>query len=71
MRGLKPALANLRVGVSVMPGTEVAARSLAEGVIADEAELIAPTFYLAEEVRPWLVEYLREQAEANPRWNLM
>ena len=71
LRGLKPALANLRVGVSVMPGTDVAARSLAEGVIADEAELIAPTFYLAEEVRPWLVDYLREQAEANPRWNLM
>ena len=71
LRGLKPALANLRVGVSVMPGTEVAARCLAEGIIADEAELVAPTFYLAEDVRPWLVDYLRQQTEANPRWNLM
>ena len=71
LRGLKPALANLRVGVSVMPGTEVAARCLAEGVIADEAELVAPTFYLDEAVRPWLVDYLRQQTEANPRWNLM
>ena len=71
LRGLRPALANLRVGVSVMPGTEVAARCIAEGVIGDEAELIAPTFYLAEEVRPWLVEYLREQVAGNPRWNLM
>ena len=71
LRGLKPALANLRVGVSVMPGTEVAARCLAEGIIADETELVAPTFYLAEEVRPWLVDYLRQQTETNPRWNLM
>ena len=71
LRGLKPALANLRVGVSVMPGTEVAARCLAEGIIADEAELVAPTFYLDEAVRPWLVDYLRQQTQANPRWNLM
>ena len=71
LRGLKPSLANLRVGVSVMPGTDTAARCIAEGIITDEAELIAPTFYLEEEVRPWLVDYLREQAAANPRWNLM
>lgn len=71
LRGLQPALANIRVGVSVMPGTEVAARCIAEGIIADESELIAPTFYLAEAVRPWLVDHLRQQADANPRWNLM
>ena len=71
LRGLKPALANLRVGVSVMPGTEVAARCLAEGIIADETELVAPTFYLDEAVRPWLVDYLRQQTQTNPRWNLM
>ena len=71
LRGLKPSLANLRVGVSVMPGTEVAARCLDEGIIADATELIAPTFYMDEAVRPWLVDYLREQVDANPRWNLM
>ncbi len=71
LRSLKPSLANLRVGVSVMPGTEVAARCIAEGIISDEAELIAPTFYLNEAVRPWLLDHLREQADANPRWNLM
>ena len=67
---MKPSLANLRVGVSVMPGTDVAARCLEEGIINDESQLIEPTFYMAESVRPWLVDYLRDQVDANPRWSL-
>jgi hypothetical protein len=63
-------MANLRVGVSVMPGTEVASIALKEGLIADESELIKPTFYVAEGVRDWIVDYLKEQAAQNPRWNL-
>ena len=70
LRRINPALANLRVGVSVMPGTDVAARSIEEGLISDESELIQPTFYIAEEVRDWIVPYLEEQAAGNPRWNL-
>src|SRR5919108_153841 len=46
LRSLKPAMANVRIGVSVLPGTGVAARALEEGLIADEVELIRPTFYL-------------------------
>jgi hypothetical protein len=71
LRDLKPAMANLRIGVSVLPGTPVAARALEERLIADEAELIRPTFYLAPEVRAWLVDYLTAEAANNPRWNLM
>ena len=70
LSGINPALANLRVGVSVMPGTEVAAIALKEGLISDESELIKPTFYVAEEVRGWIVDYLQERAAQNPRWNL-
>ena len=70
LRRINPALANLRVGVSIMPGTDVAARALEEGLISDESELIKPTFYVAEEVRDWIVPYLEEQAAGNPRWNL-
>ena len=70
LRRINPALANLRVGVSVMPGTDVASLALEEGLIADESELIEPTFYIAGEVRDWIVPYLQEQAAQNPRWNL-
>ncbi len=71
LRGLKPAMANLRVGVSLLPGTREAALALDEGLIRDESELIKPTFYLAEEVRDWIVDYLKEAAAENPRWNLL
>jgi hypothetical protein len=71
LRSLKPAMANVRIGVSILPGTVVAAKALEEGIITDEAELIRPTFYLAAEVRDWIVDYLKVEAAQNPRWNLM
>ena len=71
LRQIKPALANLRVGVSLLPGTKEAQLALTEGLIADESELIKPTFYLAPAVKDWLVAYLREQAAGQPRWNLL
>jgi len=71
LRGLKPAMANLRVGISLLPGTREAALALDEGLISDESELIKPTFYLAEEVRDWIVDYLKEATAEHPRWNLL
>jgi hypothetical protein len=71
VRSLKPAMANIRIGVSILPGTAVAARAREEGIIADEADLIRPTFYLAAAVRDWIVDYLKAEAAQNTRWNLM
>ncbi len=71
LRRLHPALANLRVGVRIMPGTAEATLTLSEVTIADEAELIRPVFYVAEPVREWLVERLQAQAEGKARWNVM
>jgi hypothetical protein len=71
LRSVKPAMANVRIGVSVLPGTPVAAKALEEGLITDEAALVHPTFYLAAEVRDWLVDYLKAEAAQNPRWNLV
>ena len=70
LRSVNPALASLRVGVSVMPGTEVAIMAQKEGLIKDESELVKPTFYIADEVKDWIVDYLKEQADKEPRWNL-
>ena len=71
LRRIKPAMANLRVGVSIVPGTAIAAQALAEGLIADEAELIKPTFYLAASVRDWIVDYLQAEQAQHPRWNVL
>lgn len=71
LRTLSPAMANVRIGISMLPGTAVAARALEEGLIADEADLIRPTFYVAAEVRDWLVDRLKAEAANHPRWNLL
>ena len=71
LRRVKPSLANLRIGVSVLPGTAVAARALAEGLIADEAELVKPTFYIAPAARDWIVDTLLAEKAANRRWNVL
>ena len=44
----------------------MAARALAEGRITDEAELIKPTFYLAESVQDWIVDYLQAEKQSIP-----
>ena len=37
LRSIKPAIANLRIGVNILPGTAIAARALAEGRITDRS----------------------------------
>ena len=71
LRDLRPAVANLRVGVRMLPGSAVAAQAKEEGLIGDEGELIRPAFYLAEPVRDWIVDHLKAEAGKNPRWNLL
>ena len=71
IRSINPAMANLRVGAEIQPGSALAVQALEEGLISDESELIRPTFYLEPAVKDWLVDYLKEQKEQNPRWNLL
>ena len=71
LRTLSPSLANLRVGVRMLPGSAVSARALQEGLISAETDLLPPTFYLAEPVRDWIVDHLRAEASQHPRWNLL
>lgn len=71
LRRINPALANLRVGMRMLPGSEVAALARREGIISDEAELVQPRFYVADSVRDWIVDHLQEQASSQPRWNVL
>ena len=42
------------VGIRIYPGTKLAKRALAEGIITAEDELLLPHFYLEPEVDPWI-----------------
>ena len=71
LREIHPALANLRVGERILPGTTEAETALREGVIADESELVRPVFSIAESVRDWIVDRLQSEAAQHPRWNVI
>ena len=68
---IEPALANLRVGVRIRPDTPTADAAIKEGIINSENDLIRPSFYIAEPVRDWIVDRLKAEAAANPRWNVV
>ena len=70
LRKLQPAMANLRIGVRVMPGTPVSQLALQKGLITDEGQLIQPIFYVEETVKDWIIDHLKAEAAQNPRWNL-
>lgn len=44
----------ITVGIRIYPGTPLAKRALAEGVIASEDDLLYPRFYLAPGLEPWI-----------------
>ena len=71
LKRVRPAVASLRVGIRVLPGSPVAQAALEEGLITGEGDLLRPVFYLADEVKEWIGDRLRKEAAANPRWNLM
>jgi hypothetical protein len=42
------------VGIRIYPGTKLAERAVAEGIVRSEGELLMPRFYLDPEVAPWI-----------------
>ncbi len=47
------------VGVRIDPGTPLARRAVADGVIAPEDDLLVPRFYLAPGLEPWIHERVK------------
>ena len=70
LKQLDPALVNLRIGLSLMPGTPEAKLALDEGLISSESDLIEPTFYISPNLRDWLPDKLVREAGQHPRWNV-
>jgi hypothetical protein len=70
LRDINPAVANLRVGIRMLPGSRVAAQARAEGRSFDDRELIQPTFYIAKPVKDWIVDHLQAEASHNPTWSV-
>jgi len=56
----------LRVGVRVTPQTGLHEIAIREGVISPEDDLMEPAFYVSENVKEWIFDYLREHLKGIP-----
>jgi hypothetical protein len=59
---------SVTVGVRLYPDCELTRMAEQEGVLAAQASLLAPTFYLAPAVTNWIWEHLEPVMSRNPHW---
>ncbi|MDA0264890.1 MAG: cobalamin-dependent protein [Chloroflexi bacterium] len=70
LRGITPAVANLRIGIRMLPGSRSAAQARSEGRVFEDGDLMMPAFYVADSVKDWIVNHLQTEASQNPRWSV-
>jgi radical SAM superfamily enzyme YgiQ (UPF0313 family) len=70
LRNIHPAVANIRVGIRMLPGSRVTAQAREEGRVFDDKDLIQPTFYIADSVKDWIVDHLQSEASRSPTWSV-
>ena len=70
LRGINPAVANLRVGIRMMPGSKSADQARSEGRVFDDGDLLMPTFYVAKSVEDWIVDHLQAEASHHANWSI-
>lgn len=58
------------VGIRLFPGTKLAEFASPEDLIIADESMLKPTFYLAESVRPFVLDMLYEHVEQNKHWIL-
>ena len=70
LSGIHPEVANLRVGIRMLPGSKSADQARSEGQVFEDGDLLLPAFYVAESVKDWIVEHLKTEASRNPNWSI-
>jgi radical SAM superfamily enzyme YgiQ (UPF0313 family) len=70
LRGINPAVANLRVGIRMMPGSKSADQARSEGRVFNDGDLLMPTFYVSKSVEDWIVDHLQAEASHHANWSI-
>ncbi len=70
LRAIKPTVANLRIGIRMLPGSKSADQARADGRVFADSDLLMPTFYVSESVKDWIVDHLQAEANKNPSWSI-
>jgi hypothetical protein len=70
MDEVSPTAVIAMVGIRLFPGTKLADYASPEDLIIEDDSMLKPTFYLAESVRPFVLDVLYEHVEVNKNWIL-
>ena len=70
-RSERHAMATLRIGNRLLPGTNLTRLAVEEGLIEDADDLLMPVFYVAPRVRDEIQETLEAAVQGNPNWSIM
>ncbi|HAA04070.1 MAG TPA: hypothetical protein DCE18_11915 [Syntrophobacteraceae bacterium] len=70
MEEVSPTAIIAMVGIRLFPGTRLAEIAAPNDRISSDEAMLEPTFYLAETVRPYVLDLLREHAAQQPHWIL-
>jgi radical SAM superfamily enzyme YgiQ (UPF0313 family) len=70
MDEVSPTAVIAMVGIRLFPGTKLEDLASPEDVIIEDDSMLKPTFYLAESVRPFVLDMLYEHVEENKNWIL-
>lgn len=55
-------------GIRIYPHTQLAKTAVEQGLIQAGDDLLFPRFYMVEELKPWLENYVRERVKGRPNW---
>jgi radical SAM superfamily enzyme YgiQ (UPF0313 family) len=57
-------------GIRIYPNTELAKSAVEKGLIAADDDLLFPKFYIVQELKEWLEEFVNDRAKNRPNWFL-
>jgi len=60
----------ITLGIRIYPHTDLAKTAIEEGQIAADDNLLFPRFYIEQELKEWLEEYVSDRARNRPNWFL-
>jgi len=65
-----PFLLDFSVGMRLMPNTRLRDIAVKEGIISDDDPLMEPKFYISDDIKDWIEDYLNEACLRHPNWSL-
>jgi radical SAM superfamily enzyme YgiQ (UPF0313 family) len=70
LKDRRPFMLDFCVGIRLMPGTALREIAIQEGVISADDPLMEPRFYISQDVKDWVANYLLGICSEHPNWTV-